>query len=110
MNEIARHSNTFVITADTGGASTNDKIPMKLFAGAAIIIGNTAGATQISWRGAAGQNDTPAQIYADGAQLTTAVTVGIHAIPDAAFAVPFVVPVLVSDGSTAMTLTVCAKG
>lgn len=110
MNEIARHSNTFTITVSTEAGTAAAKIPMKLFAGAAVLIANTAGATQISWRGAAGQNDAPVQIYGDGSALTTAVTVGIHAVPDAAFAVPFVAPVLVSGGSTAMTLTVMAKG
>lgn len=108
MNEIARHSNTFTLTAVTGAASTNEKIPMRLFAGAAVVIGDTAAATQIRWHGAAGQNDTPVQIYSDGSAVTTAVTIGIHPVPDAAFAVNFVVPVL-SNGTT-MPLTVMAKG
>lgn len=110
MNEIARHSNTFTLTVSTAGGTAAAKIPMRIFAGAAVLIGNTAGATGISWRGASGPNDAPVQIYADGTALTTAVTVGIHPVPDAAFAVPFVAPVLLSGGSTAMSLTVMAKG
>lgn len=110
MIEIARHGNTFTITASTEAGSQAEKIPMRLFAGAAVLIGNTAGATGISWRGAAGINDTPVQIYADGTAVTTAVTLGIHAVPDEAFAVPFVAPVLLSGGSTSMSLTVMAKG
>jgi hypothetical protein len=108
MNEIARHHSQQVIVAKTDGTSAEDKIHLAMFAGAAIVIGDTASATQISWRGAPTANGTPVQIYSDGSAVTTAVTVGIHPIPDAAFAVPFVVPVL-SNGTT-IAMTVMRKG
>lgn len=105
MNEIARHHNTFVVTAAT---TNGDKIPMKMYAGAAVVIGHTAGATEIAWHGCAGQNDTPLAIYSGGSPLTTAVEVGVHPLPDEAFAVNYVVPVL-SNGTT-ISMTVMAKG
>jgi hypothetical protein len=108
MNEIARHSSGTVIVAGSTNTATADKIPMRPFAGAAVVIGDTASATQINWHGAVGQNDVPVQIYSDGSAVTTAVTVGIHPIPDAAFAVNFVVPVL-SNGTTC-SMTVMQKG
>jgi hypothetical protein len=51
---------------------------------------------------------TPQQIYNDGAAVTSAVTVGIHPVPDACFAVNYVVPVVV--GGTTCAMTVMAKG
>jgi hypothetical protein len=40
--------------------------------------------------------------------VTTAVTVGIHPVPDACFAVNHVVPVV--SGATTCAMTVMAKG
>jgi hypothetical protein len=40
--------------------------------------------------------------------VTTALTVGIHPIPDACFALPFVAPVVA--GATTCAMTVCVKG
>jgi hypothetical protein len=109
MNEIARHYNTVVITATTSGATaTADKIPMRPFAGGAVVVGHTASATQIQWHGAASQSDAPVQIYADGAAVVTAMTIGIHPLPDATFGVNFVVPVL-SNGTTCV-MTCMQKG
>jgi hypothetical protein len=105
MNEIARHHSTFVIVAGTTGS---EKIPLKMYGGAAVVIASTAGATEIEWHGCAGQNDTPVPIYADGSPVTTAMTVGVHPLPDATFAVNFVIPVL-SNGTTC-SMTVMAKG
>jgi hypothetical protein len=51
---------------------------------------------------------TPRAIFADGAAVTSAVTVGILPVPDACFAVNYVVPVVV--GGTTCAMTVMAKG
>lgn len=108
MIEISRFQNTVSIVASSAAASTSPRFAFTHMAGAGVLIGNTAGATQIDWYGAHGQNETPLAIYADGSAVTTAVTVGAHPVPDACFAFPFVVPVV--TGNTTCAMTVCLKG
>lgn len=109
MNEIARHfSPGVVITANSSAASTSARIPYGRFSGGGVLIGNTNGCTAINWYGAAGQEATPVQIYADGSAVTTAVVVGAHPIPDACFGMHFVAPIVV--GGTTCAMTVMCKG
>ena len=109
MNEIARHfSPGSVITANSSAATTSGHFPFGRFGGACVMIANTNGATQINWFGTVDPGVTPQRIYADGSALTTALTVGIHPVPDACFAVNHVVPVVV--GATTCAMTVMAKG
>lgn len=108
MTEITRFQNTVMITAASSAATTTPRFAFSHMAGAGVLIGNTGGATQIDWYVAAGQNDTPIQVYADGAAVTTALTVGAHQVPDACFSYPFVVPVI--TGGTSCAMTVCLKG
>ena len=109
MNEIARHfSPGSVITANSSAATTAGSFPFGRFGGAAVMIGNTNGATQINWFGTNDPNVTPLQVFSDGASVTTAIVVGIHPVPDACFAVTHVVPVI--SGATTCAMTVMAKG
>jgi hypothetical protein len=109
MNEIARHfSLGAVVTANSSAATTSGMFPFGRFGGACVMIANTNGATQINWFGTVDPKVTPQRVYADGAAVTTAVTVGIHPVPDACFAVNHVVPVVV--GATTCAMTVMAKG
>jgi len=109
MNEIARHFTPgSVVTANSSAATTSGRIPFGRFGGGCVMIGNTNGATQINWYGTVDPTVTPLQIYSDGSAVTTAVVVGVHPIPDACFAVNYVVPVV--SGATTCALTVMAKG
>ncbi len=109
MNEIARHfSPGAVVTANSSAATTSGRFPFGRFGGACVMIGATNGATQISWYGTVDPAITPVQVYADGSAVTTAVTVGIMPVPDACFAVNYVVPVVA--GATTCAMTVMAKG
>jgi len=72
------------------------------------MVANTGGATRINWHGTIQPNVTPTQIYADGNAVTSAVTVGCINIPDACFAVPYVVPVI--TGGTTCAMTAMLKG
>lgn len=109
MNEIARHfSPGTVITANSSSATTSGMFPFGRFGGACVMIANTNSATQINWHGTVDPSVQPRQIYADGSAVVTAVTVGIHPVPDACFAVNYVVPVV--SGATTCAMTVMAKG
>lgn len=111
MNDIRRHYSSIVITANSSAASTSGNIPFASFAGGVVMIANTGGATGINWHGTPDMSVTPRQIYSDGAAVSSAVTVGCVNIPDACFAVPFVVPVI-AGATTAVTcaMTVMLKG
>lgn len=108
MNDIARHFSSVVITANSSAATTSGNIPFGPFAGGVVVIGNTGGATQINWHGTPSMSVTPLQIYSDGASVTSGLTVGCINIPDACFALPFIVPVI-SNGTTC-AMTVLLKG
>lgn len=109
MTEIARHfAPGAQVIAGSTAATTSTRIPFGRFSGGAVLIANTNGATQIQWHGSASQDGLPLQIYADGAAVTTAVTVGAHPIPDACFGMHFVAPVIV--GATTCAMTVMVKG
>jgi len=108
MNDITRFRDTVAITASSSAATTTPRIGFSPFAGGCVIIAATGGGTQINWYGSAGASDTPVQIYADGAAVTTSLTVGVHPIPDACFALPFIAPVI--SGATSCGLTISLKG
>jgi hypothetical protein len=108
MNEITRFRDTVTITANSSAGTTSNRIAFGPFAGGCVVIAATNGCTQIGWYGAAGPSDTPVQVYSGGNAVTTAVTVGAHAIPDACFALPFVSPVV--SGGTTCGMTVLLKG
>jgi len=109
MNEIARHfSPGTVIVANSSAATTSGSFPFGRFGGACVMIAAANSCTQINWHGSPGPGVTPVQIYSDGSAVSTAVTVGIHPVPDACFAVNYVVPVVV--GGTTCAMTVMAKG
>lgn len=109
MNEIARHfSPGTVVTANSSAATTSGMFPFGVFGGACVMIANTNGGTQINWFGTVDPRVAPLRVYADGSAVTTALTVGIHPVPDALFSVSHVVPVVV--GATTCAMTVMAKG
>lgn len=108
MNDIRRHYSSIVITANSTAGTTSGHIPFAPFAGGVLMIANTESATQINWHGTPDMSVTPRQIYSDGSAVTSAVTVGCVNMPDACFAVPFVVPVI-SNGTTC-AMTVMLKG
>jgi hypothetical protein len=109
MNEIARHfSPGMVVTANSSAATTSGMFPFGRFGGACVMIANTGGGTQINWHGTVDPSVTPRQVYADGAAVVTALTIGIHPVPDACFASSYVVPVV--SGATTCAMTVMAKG
>jgi hypothetical protein len=109
MNEIARHfSPGMVVTASSSAATTSGKFPFGRFGGACVMIAATGGGTQINWYGTVDPAIAPLQIYSDGAAVVTALTVGIHPVPDACFASNYVVPVV--SGATTCAMTVMAKG
>lgn len=108
MNDIRRHFSSCVVTANSSAATTSGNIPFGPFAGGVVVIANTGSATQINWYGTPAVSIAPAQIYADGSAVTSALTVGCINIPDACFAVPFVVPVIA--GGTTCAMTALLKG
>ena len=108
MIEITRFHTTAVVTAADTASTTSPRFPYSRMAGGVVFIGNTGGATQIDWYGAMEPESTPLQVYSDGSAVTTAVTVGVHPIPDACFSLPFVVPVI--TGGTTCAMTVSLKG
>lgn len=108
MIEITRFQTTVTITAASSAATTSPRFSFQNMAGGGILIGNTGGATQIAWHGAAGPEATPLAIYSDGSAVTTAVTVGAAPVPDACFSFPYVVPVIA--GGTTCSMTVTLKG
>ena len=109
MNEIARHfSPGSVVTANSSAATTSGMIPFGRFGGACVRMANTQSATQINWFGTVDPAVAPRQIYSDGSAVTSALTVGIIPVPDACFAVNYVVPVV--SGATTCAMTVMAKG
>jgi hypothetical protein len=109
MTEITRRPPALVaITANSSAASTSGAIPYGVFAGGGIFIGNTGGATQITWHGAPTPSDVPTVVRESGANVTTAVVVGYHPVPDACFALPFVAPII--SGGTTMACTFVGKG
>ena len=110
MNDIRRHYSSIVITANSSAASTSGNIPFASFAGGVVMIANTQTATQISWHGTVDMSVAPRQIYSDGSAVTSALTVGCINVPDACFAVPFVVPVIVGGTASTCAMTVLLKG
>lgn len=108
MNDIRRCYTSFVCTANSSAATTSGNIPFSSFAGGVVMIANTQSATAINWHGTVDMSVTPRQIYADGNAVTSALTVGCVNMPDACFAAPFVVPVIV--GATTCAMTVMLKG
>lgn len=108
MIEITRFQETVTITAGSSAATTSTRFSFQHMAGGGVLIGNTGGATQITWHAAEDQEATPRVIYSDGAAVTTSVTVGAMPVPDACFAFPYVVPVI--SGGTACSLVITLKG
>lgn len=108
MIEITRFQSTVTITAASSAATTSPRFSFTHMAGGGVLIGNTGGATQITWYGADSQEGAPLTIYADGSAVTTAVTVGAMPVPDACFSFPYVVPVI--SGGTTCSMTVTLKG
>ena len=106
--KINRESNLDESLALTASASTTGRIDLRRFGGAGIIVTALATGVSINWHVAKSDTDTAVPLHADGAALSTAIAVTrAYAIPDAAFAFPFVVPVL--NAGTA-TVDVCKKG
>ena len=104
MVEITRQYSTVTLTAASSAASTTPRLSFRPFCGGGIMIASTGGATQIQWHVADTFESVPRPLYADGAPVTSAVVVGAQAIPDAAFAFPFVAPVIVGAASVGMTV------
>jgi len=103
-----KHGGNTVVVANSSAATTSGSLPFSRWAGGVITIANTNSATQINWHASPDYGVTPLQVYADGSALTTAVTVGVHPIPDALFGVAYVCPVI--TGATTMAMTVSVKG
>jgi hypothetical protein len=109
MIEIARHfSPGAVVTANSSAATTSGMFPIGRFGSGCVMIANTNGATQISWFGTVSPSVPPQRIYASGFGVTTALTVGIHPIPESCMSVNYLVPVIAGGSTCAMT--VMAKG
>lgn len=105
---ITRYHTVATITATSGVGTTSPRIAFQHSAGGGIFIPSTGGATQINWYAAADGDSQVYQVYADGAAVTTAVTVGAHPIPDACFAFRYVAPIIV--GAASCDMTVSLKG
>lgn len=99
-------SGPFTLTAS---ASTTPKIPFGAASGGAIIVDSLAGgATTISWHLCFDVANAPQPLYDGATAVTTAITAGrAYAIPDAAFATPFICGVL--NAGTA-TIRISVKG
>ena len=108
MSQIERFFTGATITAGSSVAETTPRFPFGRYGGGGVIIGNTNGATQINWYASAGPEDTPVRVYADGAAVTTAVTVGAHPIPDACVGCGYIAHVVV--GTSGCTSVVSVKG
>ena len=108
MSEIRRYGSTASIVASSAAGTTAGCIPYNMFAGGCVIVAATNGCTLINWMGGVSSAATPRQIYESGSAVTTALTVGIHPIPDACFASPFVFPIV--TGGTTCAMTVGLKG
>lgn len=108
--EIKREfSPYFSVTCSSAAGTTSARFPYNHFAGGLVSIAAASGCTQINWMAALTQEQTPTQVYVDGAAVVTAVTVGHHPIPDALFAAQFVVPIA-TGATTGMNITVGLKG
>jgi len=85
-------SGPFTLTAS---ASTSPKLPFGASAGGVIIVDSLAGgATTLAWHVAFDSAADARPLYDGATAITTAVTAGrAYAIPDAAFAAPYVVAV-----------------
>jgi hypothetical protein len=108
MNEIARHFSSVTLVAGSTAGTTTPRFAYGMFGGGVVIVANTNGATQLRWYGASGTADTPVQVYAESAAVSTSLTVGAHPIPDACYGLAHVAPIVV--GATTMPLTVSLKG
>lgn len=108
MIEITRFGDTVSIAAASSAATTTPRVAFGGHSGGVVLIAHTGGCTQIQWHGAAGAEALPLPLYASGAAVTSAVVVGAVVMPDAVFALPFVVPVV--SGGTSCAMTVCMKG
>jgi hypothetical protein len=108
MNQISRHFSNVLFVAGSTAGTTTPRFPYGMFGGGVVIVANTNGATQMRWYGASGPEATPVPVYADGAAVTTAVTVGAHPIPDACYGLAHVAPIVV--GAATMPMTVSLKG
>jgi hypothetical protein len=106
--EITRFNDVVSLTAASSAATTTPRVAFSRHSRGVVLIGNTGGCTEIQWHGAAGAESLPLQVYAGGNAVTSAVVVGAVVIPDAVFALPFIVPVV--SGGTSCAMTVCMKG
>lgn len=105
---ITRYHTVATITATSGAGTTSPRIGFQHSAGGGVFIPSTGGVTQINWYAADDANGQVYQVYADGAAVTTAVTVGAHPVPDACFAFRYVAPIVV--GAASCDMTVSLKG
>jgi len=108
MSQIERFFTGAVITAASSAATTTPRVPFGRYSGGGVVIPSTGGVTQIRWHASSGAEDTPVQIYADGAAVTTAVTAGAFPFPDACYGFAYVAPVIV--GAASLPLSVTVKG
>lgn len=108
MQEISRFSAPAVDIVCTNSPSTSHRIPFAHAAGGVITVGATGGVTQIQWYAAPNDASSAVPIFADGNAVTTAMTVGAHPFPDAAFGCHTVVPVV--TGAASMNATITVKG
>jgi hypothetical protein len=94
---------TASIVASSSAGTTSPRIAFSNHASGAVLIANTNGCTKIDWYAAAGPEATPYQIYASGAAVTSALTVGGIVMPDAVKPFPFIVPIVTGGTNCAMT-------
>lgn len=99
-------SGPFTLTAS---ASTSPKVPFAAAGGAVFIVDAVAGgANTISWHVAFGPELTAQPLFDGANAVTTAIQASrVYAIPDAAFAAPYVVAV--TNAGTA-TIRISVKG
>jgi len=109
MSQIERYFSSAVLTAGSSANTLTPRFPFGRYSGGGVLIANTNGATQINWHVSVGAEDTPVRVFADGSGLSSAVTVGAIAVPDACFGFPYVAPVIVSSAATC-AMTVSVKG